>query len=81
MITFPGVLYQELEDRADSLGLKTPEYIRHLVINDVRYPSLNLDALNESLEEAKEDVRLGRTINIDSKSDLKKRLEEMKKYV
>jgi len=80
MITFPTVMYSVLEKKAESLGLNTPEYIRYLIINDIKSSAYNIPLLTQTLEEAKTEYKLGRTRSISGKSALKKRFSEIQKY-
>lgn len=69
-ITFDPVLIRKAERRAKQYGINFPEYIRHLIVNDIKSDeSLHVEMLNdpeleESLGKALEDVRAGRVNEI-----------------
>ncbi len=77
MLTFPKAMYNLLEKRAEDVGLNTPEYIRYLVVNDIKSADLNIGFINQTLAEARDEYKLGKTTTIKDTGQLKDRYKEL----
>lgn len=80
MITFPKEMYDSLESRANTFGLNTPEYIRFLVLSDIKAPSFDNKKIANAIGEAREEYSLGNTKSIESKKDLKDEFSDLMEY-
>ena len=78
-LTFPPELYELVQLKTKRLGLTVPEYVRHLIINDVE--SLPVEEASPELEgkiaSGLRDFAEGKYVVIKNKEELKKFVEEL----
>jgi hypothetical protein len=78
-LTFPQELYELVQLKTQKLGLSVPEYVRHLIINDVE--SMTVEEASPQLEEkianGLRDIAEGKYIVIKDKEELKKFVEDL----
>lgn len=67
-------LLEAVEDRINELGIKFPEYIRHLILADTKMMSNNVLYLTKEqerdIDEAFRDVQKGRVTELKSDKDI-----------
>ena len=74
-IGFPNELYQLMQERVDTLGISIPEYVRHLIINDVEETAD--EELEVAIAKGLRDYSEKNYIVIKDKEDLKKFIKEL----
>jgi hypothetical protein len=74
-IGFPMELYKLMLEKTQTLGVSIPEYIRHLIINDVEETAD--EELEAAIAKGLRDYNEGKYTTIKNKEDLKKFVEDL----
>ncbi len=82
-VGFPQPLFELIKIRLEQLGISTPEYVRHLVIEDIKplykdIPMVDLET-EESIGRALDDIETGRVTRLKSTSQIKDHLNKISK--
>ncbi len=80
-VGFPQPLFKLIKIRLEQLGISTPEYIRHLVIEDIKPLYKDIPTVDENTEEsigrALDDIDAGRVTRLKSTSQIKNHLNKI----
>ncbi len=78
-IAFPTELYELMQVKTQQVGLSIPEYVRHVVINDIEKTPIEIASpeLEKGIDSALRDVGKDKYIVIKNKKDLKKFVEDL----
>lgn len=74
-IGFPMELYNLMLEKIDTLGVSIPEYIRHLILNDVEETAD--EELETAIAKSLKDYNDKKYVVINNKEDLKKFIEDL----
>jgi hypothetical protein len=82
-VGFPQPLFELIKIRLEQLGISTPEYVRHLVIEDIKplykdIPMVDLET-EESIGRALDDIETGKVTRLKSTSAIKDHLNKISK--
>lgn len=77
MVSVPTTLYQLANSKAQSLGLSFGEYIKFLLISDVKESKKPMSRLEKITKEALEESKRGEVEIIDTPAKLEASFEEM----
>ncbi len=77
VITFSPTLYNQAEKKAMQMGVAFPEYVRHLLLNDVSPSLLDnelmlSDVQEQRLEKSYADLKTGKFKTLRNKNDIEK---------
>ena len=82
-VGFPQPLFELIKIRLEQLGISTPEYIRHLVIEDINPLYKDIHMVDENTEgsigRALDDIDTGRVTRLKSTSQIKNHLNKISK--
>ncbi len=78
-IPFPEKLIERAEKRRKEMGIGFPEYIRHLVLNDVEKEPPLTDQEEENIAMSLRDFAEGRYTVLKSKEDIRKHFKKVLK--
>ena len=80
-VVFPAPLYKLMETRLDQLGISAPEYVRQLVIEDVKPLYKEIPFVDEEAEKsigrAIEDIKNGKIHKFNSLKELREFLHNL----
>jgi len=74
-IGFPTELYKLIQEKTDKLGVSIPEYVRHLIINDVEETAD--EELEAAIAKGLRDYSEKKYIVIKDKEELKEFIKEL----
>lgn len=74
-IGFPKQLYKLMQEKTEQLGVSVPEYVRHLIINDVEETAD--EELEAAIAKGLRDYSEKKYVIIKDKKELKEFLEEL----
>jgi L-lactate utilization protein LutC len=74
-IGFPKQLYKLMQEKTNQLGVSIPEYVRHLIINDVEETAD--EELEAAIAKGLRDYSEKKYVIIKDKKELKEFLEEL----
>lgn len=70
-----------VKERVDQLGIKFPEYVRHLILEDTKHLVDNIPYVTEEEEESirksRRDLENGDTVTLNNKKEIKEYFENL----